>query len=111
VGEVPDAELAPVRVDVVYYIRFGGRIKIGTSANPRQRLAALVHDELLAFEPGGRDVEQRRHRQFGAHRLDRTEWFTADDVLLEHIGVLRTGIDDPWAQYARWVSERLALRG
>nr|BFF13874.1 hypothetical protein GCM10025699_51770 [Microbacterium flavescens] len=33
-GDVPDADLAPPRVDVVYYIRFDDRIKIGTTANP-----------------------------------------------------------------------------
>ncbi|PPG99701.1 ATPase, partial [Rathayibacter sp. AY1H3] len=33
--------MPPPRVDVVYYIRFGERIKIGTSGNPRQRLHRL----------------------------------------------------------------------
>jgi hypothetical protein len=111
VGDVPDEDLARRRVDVVYYLRFGDRIKIGTSGNPRSRLASLRFDELLAFERGDRLVEQRRHAQFATHRFPRTEWFQAHDALLEHIAVLSAGVEDPWARYARWVSEQLALRG
>nr|WP_316304651.1 GIY-YIG nuclease family protein [Clavibacter michiganensis] len=80
-GDHPDGELAPPRVDVVYYIRFGDRLKIGTSANPRQRLGTLRHDELLAFERGGRAVERARHAEFARQRYDRTEWFELDAEL------------------------------
>ena len=54
VGDVPDAELPRPRVDVVYYLRWHDRIKIGTSSQPRRRVAAIRHEELLAFEPGDR---------------------------------------------------------
>src|SRR3712207_998868 len=64
VGDVVDDELPPPRVDVVYYLRYGDRVKIGTTGNPRQRLAAIWHDEVLAFERGDRRVERRRHAQF-----------------------------------------------
>ena len=64
VGDIPDGEAFLNRVDVVYYLRYRDRIKIGTSANPRQRLASIRHDELLAFERGNRLTEQRRHAQF-----------------------------------------------
>ena len=111
VGDVPDDDLSRRRVDVVYYIRYGDRIKIGTSGNPRSRLASQRFDELLAFERGDRLVEQRRHAQFAGHRILRTEWFESHDELLTHIGVLSAGVEDPWARYARWVSEQLALRG
>jgi hypothetical protein len=109
VGDIPDEPSDAVRVDIVYYIRFGERIKIGTSANPRSRLSTLVHDELLAFERGGREREQKRHRQFANYRLARTEWFTINDTLLEHIRRLRDGVDDPWSQYHLWVSEQRGL--
>jgi hypothetical protein len=33
-GEVPDDDVPPPRVDVVYYLRYGDRVKIGTTANP-----------------------------------------------------------------------------
>ena len=110
-GDVVDAELPAPRVDVVYYLRFEGRIKIGTTANPRQRLARLWHDELLAFERGDRVVEHRRHVEFAEHRHGRTEWFVAHPELLARAELLRAGVDDPWRQHARWVSEALAARG
>ena len=111
VGEVPDPEFRAVRVEVVYYIRSGERIKIGTSANPRQRLGSLHFEELLAFEPGGRGLEQRRHAEFASHRVPRSEWFAVHPELAEHIAVLARGVDDPWSLHARWLSERRALSG
>jgi hypothetical protein len=110
VGQLPDVETTPVRVDVVYYLRFADRIKIGTSGNPRGRLAQLRYDTLLAFERGGRPVEQRRHRQFAETRFPGSEWFHVSAGLLEHIDVIAAGVEDPWDEYARWVSERAALR-
>lgn len=111
VGEVPDGELELARVDVVYYLRFGDRIKIGTSSNPRSRLAQLRYDELLAFEPGNRAVEQRRHAQFAEYRYPGSEWFRSHRELDAHIRVLAAGVDDPWDLHRRWLSERLASRG
>jgi hypothetical protein len=111
VGSVADEDLARRRVDVVYYVRYGDRIKIGTSGNPRSRLASQRFDELLAFERGDRLTEQRRHAQFASHRILRTEWFESHDALSDHIRVLSAGVEDPWARYARWVSEQLALGG
>lgn len=110
-GEPVDGELPAPRVDVVYYLRYADRIKIGTTAHPRQRLGAIWHDELLAFEPGDRLVERRRHAQFAEERLGRTEWFTRSEALTAHVGALSSGVDDPWARYARWVSEAIARRG
>jgi hypothetical protein len=111
VGDIPDGEIVAPRIDVVYYLRFGDRIKIGTSVNPRQRFAGIRHDELLAFERGNRLTERRRHAQFAAHRLGRSEWFAAHDEILAHIDILRQGVDDPWVQYALWRSQRAALSG
>lgn len=73
---------------VVYYVRFGDRIKIGTTINLASRMTAIPHDEILATEVGGRDIEQRRHRQFGHCRIH-GEWFRGDDTkLLAHIAKL-----------------------
>lgn len=108
-GDVPDGELAAPRVDVVYYLRFADRIKIGTTANPRQRFGQLRFDELLAFERGDRRVERRRHEQFAAVRLG-GEWFAAAPALVSHVESIAAGHPDPWAVYARWRSEALALR-
>lgn len=104
-GSAPDPDLPPPRIDVVYYIRQGERIKIGTSRSPRQRLAQLWHERLLAFEPGGRDVEHARHESFAALRVG-GEWFRAEPELLAHIAALEPA-DDPWDDYARWVSAAL----
>lgn len=104
-GDVPDADLPLPRIDVVYYLRFDRRVKIGTSMRPRQRLASIRHDELLAFERGGRVVEQQRHRQFSALR-EGGEWFTLTHELEAHITELRTA-GEPWRLHARWLSEAL----
>lgn len=108
VGALPEGDAAP-RIDVVYYLRYRDRIKIGTSANPRLRFAALPHDEVLAFERGGRELEQRRHAQFAGSRMPRSEWFRASDELAAHLAVV--GADEPWGKYALWISQELALRG
>ena len=105
VGDVPDAELPRPRIHVVYYLRYANRIKIGTTAHPRQRLAALMHDELLAFERGDRVLEGERHRQFADIR-EGGEWFTATPELRAHATDLAAGID-PWMRYARWLADAL----
>ncbi len=107
VGDAPDPDLPLPRVHVVYYLRYADRVKIGTSANPRQRLGAIWHHELLAFEPGDRTVERRRHAQFAQLR-EGGEWFRAADELIAHAAALADG-GDPWHAYARWFSA--ALRG
>ncbi|MCS5728337.1 GIY-YIG nuclease family protein [Herbiconiux moechotypicola] len=110
-GEVPDEGAESVRVEVVYYLARLDRIKIGTSSNPRARLAQIPHDELLAFERGGRDLEQRRHREFAHCRAGR-EWFDRDPLLLAHLERLRADAPaDPWQLYLRWRSEATALLG
>jgi hypothetical protein len=111
VGEVPDGEFAPPRIDIVYYLRLDDRLKIGTTANPRRRFAALGHDEVVAFERGDRVLEQRRHREFAELRLGSSEWFAFADPLRTHVTVLGAGAIDPWTLWARWVSEAIALRG
>lgn len=112
-GDAPDVELlasGDLRVDVVYYVRWRDQVKIGTTANPRRRLAALPVEEVLAFERGDRLVERRRHEQFAAHRFPRTEWFRLHDELLALTDELSAGVDDPWVLVDRWVSRRLAAR-
>ena len=111
VGDIPDHDAFARRVDVVYYIRYRGRVKIGTSGNPRRRLASLPHDELLGFERGDRMLEQRRHAQFSSHRIARTEWFEEHEALQDHIALISAGVSDPWSRYALWVSQEIALRG
>lgn len=108
-GELPDDDLTPVRVDVVYYLRAGERIKIGTTASPRARFAALGQHDLLAFERGDRRLERRRHEQFAPHRFAGSEWFGVHPALLDHVAAVAAGAD-PWDRYARWLSEATASR-
>ena len=109
-GDLIDGELPPPRVDVVYYLRYADRVKIGTSSNPRQRLNAIRHDDLMAFERGDRRLEHHRHEQFADERYDRTEWFRLSERLELHVEGVRAGDPDPWSRYLRWVSEAVALR-
>lgn len=82
------AETLEPRPSVVYYLRFGDRIKIGTTCNLRARLDDVPHDELLATEPGDAQVEGERHMQFVEHWII-GEWFRAVPELMEHIEKLR----------------------
>jgi len=78
---------------VVYYVRIGNHVKIGYSARLASRLKTLrvTLDDLLAIEPGGRRLEQKRHEEF-AHLRVRPRWedFTLDDDLAAHIASLRS---------------------
>lgn len=88
---------------LVYYARIGDYIKIGFSTRLRSRLNSLRVDELMAVEPGGYDLEQMRHVEFDADRIDlRRENFRPSDHLLEHIAAIRTQHDLPhWAKLPR----------
>jgi hypothetical protein len=106
VGDWIDPDLPVPRVDVVYYLRRGESVKIGTTYNPRQRFTALRHDEVLAFELGGRALEQQRHAEFAADRRGTSEWFELSPRLRSHIEVLAAG-RDPWHVHARWLADAL----
>lgn len=95
------AELAAS--SVVYYVRLSDdRIKIGYTGKLKARMADLrVHpSDLLALEPGGRDVEKARHIQFAADRIaKKLEEFRPSAQLCEWIGGLRAEHDLPaWAK-------------
>ncbi|MDA8323237.1 MAG: hypothetical protein M0030_25980 [Actinomycetota bacterium] len=92
--EVAGGDIATVRerirlfrTSIVYYVRFGDRIKIGWTTELRTRLQSIPYDALLAVEPGGKDVEQARHRQFRALSLGR-EWFRDAEPLTSHVAML-----------------------
>lgn len=88
---------------VVYYLRRrDGLIKIGFTSNLALRAGMLTQTygdlDLLATEPGSRNIERQRHRQFRTARLDplspwegegATEWFAAVPSLMHHIEMLR----------------------
>jgi hypothetical protein len=73
----------------VYYVRVADRVKIGFSRNVYDRVASIPCDELLAVEPGGRPLEQMRHKQFAALRIYRNrEWFRHEGELRSHVEML-----------------------
>lgn len=74
-------------VAVVYYARLGNRVKIGYTTDLPTRMATIQPEELLATEPGGPDVESRRHRQFATLRVV-GEWFRHEQPLIDHITAL-----------------------
>lgn len=88
----PDAGNAPrqrAAGAVVYYLRMGDQIKIGTSLDPdgRARSLSLTPQHIVATEPGGAIIERRRHAQF-AHLHAHGEWFRAEEPLLSYIATL-----------------------
>lgn len=81
---------------VVYYIRRGAMVKIGTTVNMRARMAAHLPEEILAVEPGGYDLEAQRHREFRALAVPgQREWFYAGPVLQQHVTQIRADHGEP----------------
>lgn len=72
---------------VVYYMRVGNRVKIGFTTNLTARVSQVMPEEVLAIEPGGRLLEDVRHRQFAALRVTR-EWFRFEGPLAAHVSSL-----------------------
>jgi len=71
---------------VVYYIRRGKYVKIGTTTNLRNRMRDLMPDEVLAVEPGSYDLEATLHATFAKIRLSPSmEYFRLTDELQAHI--------------------------
>lgn len=89
------------RPTVVYYLRFGDQVKIGTSRNLPVRLAALQYNEVLAIEPGDRLHEKLRHSQFESNRTQ-GEWFEIDADLEDHVAHIKEMYGDPLLAWKRW---------
>lgn len=88
------ATLTGTSDSIVYYIRRGNLIKIGTTADPVVRFGDLMPDRILAFEPGDTEQENLRHRQFD-HLRCRGEHFRRAPELIEHIRQIRRIHGDP----------------
>jgi hypothetical protein len=76
-----------VHETVVYFIRNGGRVKIGWTTNLRSRLASLSlpASAVALLVPGGPAEETMLHGRFAAARVGRTEWFEAADAIEDYI--------------------------
>ena len=97
--------LATASRAIVYYVRRGSLVKIGTTVQPAHRFADLLPDEICAFEPGGQPEEHRRHLQF-AHLRRFGEHFAMEEELMAHIAAMRALYGDP---DPTWPTVQLAM--
>lgn len=107
-SSIPDRKRHP-RTDVVYYLAFGDRIKIGTTSNLPTRLRALPVDELLAIEPGNESRERQRHATFQQSLVPgQQEWFRRTDDLVTHISTVRAKFGPPMGAWRAWSTRAAA---
>ena len=84
------------QANVVYYIIWADRIKIGTTTNLPNRMESVYHDEILAIEPGDAQLESRRHAQFAEYKIHgQREWFSAAPGLRFFANTLRDTHGEP----------------
>lgn len=86
--------LAVGAASIVYYVRRGPLIKIGTTVDPAARFRDLMPDEIFAIEPGGHAEEALRHRQFW-HLRASGEYFRDAQELRDHMAVMRAMHGEP----------------
>lgn len=86
--DIPTGKHEPL----VYFIRHGDRVKIGTTTDLRKRVVGLSLrvDNVALILPGDAEVEHAYHRRFDALRVGDTEWFTDEPPLSDFIAT--------WAQ-------------
>lgn len=72
---------------VVYFLRNGDRIKIGTTTDLRTRVRrlSLRMEDLALVIPGDRGVERKMHQTFRSLRVGNTEWFRSAEPLTAFI--------------------------
>lgn len=77
---------------VVYFIRNGNRVKIGTTQNLRGRVArlSLRTEDLLRVEHGGVNYERTIHELFVDYRIGNTEWFHMRGAVADRIAKRET---------------------
>lgn len=111
----PRPPVDETRPSLVYYVRMGDLIKIGTSVSPSRRWYRLACEQgpvtVLMAEPGGQAVELKRHAQFVHHRIRATEMFSPAVPLLAHIAALATARPDWWDSVVKPVHEASSPKG
>lgn len=80
---VPSGKHAPL----VYFIRNGNRMKIGTSTELKRRIRtlALRAENVALLLDGDRRLERKLHDQFADLRIGDTEWFAYEPPLTDYI--------------------------
>jgi hypothetical protein len=81
--EIPAGKHAPL----VYFIRNGNRMKIGTTTDLKRRIRTLALREtnVALLVNGDHRVERSYHKQFAGLRIGNTEWFDFKDALADHV--------------------------
>ncbi|MFG2970811.1 GIY-YIG nuclease family protein [Streptomyces sp. NPDC048288] len=80
---IPARKHAPL----VYFIRNGNRLKIGTTTDLKRRIRtlALRAENVVLLLDGGQSLERELHKQFTDLRISNTEWFAYDGALIDFI--------------------------
>lgn len=92
-----EAQPRPEVNGVVYYMRFGDRVKIGFTGNLEIRAQQVPNDEVIAAEPGTFATEAKRHGEFAPELVSNTkEWFTMTPRLAFHMANVRDAHGDPF---------------
>jgi hypothetical protein len=84
----PDGEWVGKTHDpVVYFLRNGDRVKIGTTTNIVSRSYKLTFrpNDVVLLLQGGTDLEHRIHERFKDQRLSGTEWFRLSGDLKRYL--------------------------
>jgi hypothetical protein len=83
---------------VVYFIRLGNRVKIGTTRCVACRLQqfGLTWHQVALLLDDGHQLEGSLHTHFGAYRVEGTEWFRLGPPLLAYIKRYRAQAASAW---------------
>lgn len=73
---------------LVYFMRFGDRVKIGFTTNLKNRSQAIPHDEVMATMPGTMRDEKALHARFAKHRIHH-EWFDLAPEVADFIASIK----------------------
>lgn len=82
----------------IYFLRSGGHIKIGWTADLTTRMKKYPPDtQLLATMPGTRKDEAALHKKYAHHRTHGREWYPLATQITEHIQHItaKHGAPDP----------------
>lgn len=72
---------------LVYFIRNGNRLKIGTTTELKRRIRTLSlrAENVVLLIPGGQPHERALHAQFADLRIGNSEWFAYEGALPEFV--------------------------
>jgi hypothetical protein len=92
-AEKPVATPRPWRIPprkhqpLVYLLRNGNRIKIGTTTELKRRIRtlALRPENVVLLLDGGQQLERELHCKFAGLRIGNTEWFAYDGPLIDFV--------------------------